>query len=115
MASLNLEVAMKSYVLSLSVLLTIVSVIALAADPEDENPPSEPLAKAEDAVEESPSGGFIFSLPLVVPVGRGPVPNLSLRYSSESGNGLAGVGWGLEGLPVIGRIAGDVGMNFTAS
>ena len=44
------------------------------------------------------SGGQAsYSIPIVVPPGRkGMQPTVSLNYSSSSGNGLAGVGWGLS-------------------
>lgn len=52
----------------------------------------------------SAAGVFQFSVPIVVPPGRNGVqPNLSLGYSSSGGNGIAGVGWGVSGLPSITR------------
>lgn len=52
----------------------------------------------------SPSGAFSFQVPIVTPVGRNGVqPNLSLSFSSASGNGPLGVGWNLSGLGAISR------------
>ncbi|WP_437755258.1 SpvB/TcaC N-terminal domain-containing protein [Sorangium sp. So ce1389] len=47
-------------------------------------------------------GSYRYSLPLEVPPGRGEVtPQLSLEYSSRSGNGPLGVGWNVGGLSAI--------------
>lgn len=47
-------------------------------------------------------GAAEYDLPLWVPDGRGGLqPKLSLHYSSSSDNGLAGVGWSLQGFSRI--------------
>jgi YD repeat-containing protein len=52
----------------------------------------------------SPSGAFTYTIPIAVPPGTGGMsPSLSLDYSSQSGDGLEGLGWMLNGLPSIGR------------
>ncbi|MBF6041021.1 toxin [Pseudomonas sp. P154a] len=43
-----------------------------------------------------PTGGASFELPLALSPGRGWDPQLSLSYSSQSGNGPFGVGWHLN-------------------
>jgi RHS repeat-associated protein len=54
----------------------------------------------------SPSGAFTYSVPIAVPPGTsGMVPALSLEYSTQSGDGLLGLGWTLSGLPSISRCA----------
>ena len=71
----------------------------------------------------SQSGAASYSIPIVVPPGiNGLVPNVSLNYNSQSGNGIAGVGWSLGGLSVIHRcpktIAQDgtiAGIDFSAN
>src|SRR5438876_11007167 len=46
------------------------------------------------------SGAATYRVPIAVPSGTaGMVPSLSLEYDSQSGNGIAGVGWSVAGLP----------------
>jgi RHS repeat-associated protein len=50
------------------------------------------------------SGAGTYNLPIVVPPGTaGMQPKLSLGYSSQAGNGIAGMGWSIGGLSVISR------------
>ncbi len=52
----------------------------------------------------SASGAFTYTVPIAVAPGTaGMVPSLSLEYSSQSGDGIVGLGWSLAGLPSIGR------------
>ena len=52
------------------------------------------------------TGAANYSIPLTLPMGiKGVEPKLALSYSSQSGNGLAGVGWSLSGLSAITRCA----------
>ncbi|MBX3660723.1 MAG: VCBS repeat-containing protein [Ramlibacter sp.] len=56
------------------------------------------------ALSAGPSGAAGYSLPIQVPPGlAGMEPKLELAYSSQSGNGLLGVGWSLSGLSTISR------------
>ena len=49
----------------------------------------------------SPSGGRIYSIPLVTAAGYNFTPQLSLTYNSQSGDGVAGFGWSISGLSCI--------------
>ncbi len=51
------------------------------------------------------TGGAQYSIPIAVPPGiNGVVPEISLEYNSQSGNGLAGYGWNINGISTISRI-----------
>jgi RHS repeat-associated protein len=52
----------------------------------------------------SPSGAATYTVPISIPPGiAGMAPNLSLAYSSQGGDGIAGQGWSLGGLSMISR------------
>jgi len=52
----------------------------------------------------SPSGSASYSIPISVPVGTtGLQPKITLQFDSMAGNGVAGMGWTVGGLTVIGR------------
>ncbi len=51
------------------------------------------------------TGGAKYDIPIMVPSGiNGVVPEVSLTYKSQIGNGLAGYGWNISGVSVISRI-----------
>lgn len=53
----------------------------------------------------NPDGSYSESLPIEVPAGRnGTQPRLALSYNSNASNGIAGVGFSLQGLPTITRM-----------
>ena len=52
----------------------------------------------------SPSGAATYTVPISIPPGvAGMAPNLSLAYSSQAADGIAGQGWSLGGLSMITR------------
>ncbi len=52
------------------------------------------------------TGSAQYDIPIAVPTGiNGVAPEVSLRYNSQSGNGLAGYGWNVSGISTISRIA----------
>ena len=52
----------------------------------------------------SPAGAATYTIPIWTPPGpNGVTPSLSLSYSSQGGNGLAGVGWSLAAVSSIER------------
>lgn len=52
---------------------------------------------------ESSTGSFTQGVPIEVPAYRGLEPTLALTYSSVSGSGEVGVGWGILGVSKIER------------
>jgi RHS repeat-associated protein len=53
----------------------------------------------------SSTGGAVYSVPISLPPGiGGVVPQISLAYNSQSGNGVVGLGWSIGGLSAITRI-----------
>ena len=61
-------------------------------------------------------GAFTYTIPIQLPSGiKGVQPNIALVYSSQSKNGIAGVGWSLAGVPTIERVDGGDGINFIAN
>ncbi len=66
---------------------------------------SGPAGAATGTAGVSPGGAAAYSFPVAIPPGtNGAVPSLSLEYSSQSGPGIAGMGWSLSGLSVITRV-----------
>jgi RHS repeat-associated protein len=66
---------------------------------------SNEVGVAEGQLSVSLTGAATYNFPIQVAPGlNGVVPQLSLNYSSQSGNGIAGYGWNIGGLSGISRI-----------
>ncbi len=60
----------------------------------------------------SESGGATYSIGISTPSGTaGVTPQISLNYSSSSGNGVLGVGWSVGGLSSVHRCAKNMAQN----
>jgi RHS repeat-associated protein len=87
-----------------SMWLWLLSVItcSLATEANAANAPPAMIVPGQFNV--SATGAATYNIPIAVPPGSaGMVPALSLGYSSQSGNGIEGIGWTLSGLPSISR------------
>ncbi|HEY9422782.1 MAG TPA: FG-GAP-like repeat-containing protein, partial [Thermoanaerobaculia bacterium] len=71
----------------------------------------------------APNGSATYHIPIAVPPGTGGLqPSLSLVYNSQQGDGIAGAGWLLDGLPAITRCGATIlqdgfqgGIDYTAN
>ena len=66
---------------------------------------STEIGITEGQLSVSLSGAASYNIPIMVPPGiNGVVPQISLAYSSQGGNGMAGFGWNIAGISGITRI-----------
>lgn len=60
------------------------------------------VGKTEGAFSVSPTGAATYTIPIKFQSGMSDfIPNISLTYNSQSGNGIAGMGFGISGLSAI--------------
>ena len=60
------------------------------------------VGKTEGAFSVSPSGAATYTIPIKVQNGLSEFsPSISLTYNSQSGNGIAGMGFSISGLSAI--------------
>lgn len=72
-------------------------------------PQGQRFHNTEGNIEVNRAGQLQFSLPLDLPPGvKNVVPEISLVYSSESGNGIAGYGWNISGITSITRTSKNI-------
>lgn len=70
---------------------------------------SKPVGVIDGTSSVSESGAGTYSIPIKCPPGtHGLVPGVALTYNSQSQNGIAGMGWYIEGLSVIARVNKDM-------
>lgn len=71
--------------------------------PDPEPPPSLVNGLGESSVDRH-QGEYHQDISIEVPPFHGIEPKLSLRYSSQNGNGFVGIGWSLVGISQIARV-----------
>lgn len=73
--------------------------------------PETGLTRPEGSV--SSAGSFQYEIPIEIPEGRaGVAPELSIHYASTRGNGSAGLGAVLRGVPALTRVDAGEGVQF---
>lgn len=70
---------------------------------------SKPVGEISASFEANPSGGVSYSIPINVSPGtNGLQPAITITYNSQSGSGIAGMGWNISGLSSISRAGKDI-------
>lgn len=86
-------------------------------DPIELEPEGDPITTLSPSIETSEvgntngelsvsgTGGAVYNIPIALPPGINNVaPNISLNYSSQSGDGCVGYGWNIGGISRISRV-----------
>jgi hypothetical protein len=96
-----------------SILLVTLSAVSLTL-PKFASAATQPgVTPGEFSV--SQTGAAEYKMPIAVPPGTaGMKPSLSLAYSSQSGDGMMGIGWTLGGLSSISRCAATIAQDGAA-
>jgi RHS repeat-associated protein len=82
---------------------TTANIVDVPADYYSEDGPTT-VGTMADSLSVTPFGQAAYSIPIQLPPGRnGAQPNLAFSYSSASGDGYLGLGWGITGLSAIHR------------
>lgn len=80
-------------------------IISIVSNAQTLTGSSTDIGITEGQLSVSLTGAANYSIPIAVPPGlNGVVPQISLSYSSQAGNGLAGYGWNISGVSSITRI-----------
>ncbi|CAG5072957.1 hypothetical protein DYBT9623_04491 [Dyadobacter sp. CECT 9623] len=67
--------------------------------------PVKELGLSQGKIKVSESGSLTYLVPIqVVPGSSGTQPSLNIAYNHQSGNGMMGIGWNIQGLSTISRI-----------
>lgn len=70
---------------------------------------SKPIGEIAGTFSIAGTGGVTYTIPIYTPPGSNNFePKISLSYSSQAGNGIAGYGWNISGLSTIGRAGKNI-------
>ncbi len=68
-----------------------------------------PVGTLPGSIDVSPTGAATYSISIALPPGTaGVMPNLSIVYNSQSGDGMLGHGWTIGGFSAISRVPADM-------
>ncbi|MEO1272127.1 MAG: SpvB/TcaC N-terminal domain-containing protein, partial [Myxococcota bacterium] len=105
--------SLRNIVLWCSIVASLFATTPIWADPNViRGDLTEEVGSLPGALSVGPGGEAQYSLPFEFPAGRGGLtPTLSLTYRSDRGNGVAGVGWSLQGVSQLRRCPHTLRLN----